>query len=264
MGGPAPRQAAQLRGRRLPAAQRRASGRRAGGERRPGGGPGWGRAGEGRAGPGVRAQLQRGVGAELVEEEGPGELCGGWARIFGSLAPRFPEKGVGRPRRAGRGGRPGRGKFGASRDPGCCGKGAGDARGRVWGWETRRTAGALALGSAPGLTKVGVAEPWRGPGPGPRSSPGRTVQGRGRRDRHSRPRRGPASEDQCGNWANPEPRARRAGFRGSRLGTRPVPRVPAGRRGQSRRPLQVRVPRSAPAAWSQWRSRRRLLGPNQY
>ena len=51
---------------------------------------------------------------------------------------------------------------------------------------------------------------------------------------------------------------------GGRLGTRPVPRVPAGRRGQSLRPLQVRVPRSPPAAWSQWRSRRRLLGPNQY
>lgn len=74
-------------------------------------------------------------------------------------------------------------------------KGAGDAGRRVWGREPCGVAGALAWGSAPGLIKVGVAEPGRGGGPGPRSSPESVVRVRGSWDRNARPRWGPASED---------------------------------------------------------------------
>lgn len=52
-----------------------------------------------------------------------------------------------------------------------------------------------ALGSAPALTKVGVAEPWRRRGQVAKSSSGRTAPGRGGRDRNPRPRWGLASEN---------------------------------------------------------------------
>lgn len=88
----------------------------------------------------------------------------------------------------------------------------GTPRGKPWSQEPCRTAGALVLESATGLSKVGLAEPWRVLGPGPRSGPGLVVQGRGGWNLHPRPRWGPASEDPSGSGASREPRALRAGF----------------------------------------------------
>ena len=155
------------------------------------GGPGGDRAGEGRAGPGSgRGGGGKGSGRSSWRRRVP--ASGG--RVFGATA---SEKVCGRP------GRGGVGPLGevssVHRGSGVLWKGAGYARGRLWGQEPCRAAGALALRSAPGLAKVGVAGPWRRPGPGPRTSPGRTVQGRGSWDRHPRPRWGPASEDQ--SWS---------------------------------------------------------------
>lgn len=82
------------------------------------------------------------------------------------------------------------------------------------GTGARPAAGALALGSAAGLTGVGgVAEPKRGPGPWQTGSAGRVVPGRGGRGR-IRVRGGarrPRTES--GSAASREPRARRAVFR---------------------------------------------------
>lgn len=261
-GGPAPRQAAQPRGRRLPAAQRRASGRRAGGERRPGAGRPGPRGGGARWAGGPSAAGERGRSG--APGGGGSRRVVRWGRDLRLLAPRA----VGA--RGGRGERwaPWERQVRASRDPGCCGKGAGDTQGRVWGgrtlmdsrlapwhWGPRQgspRSGSLNLGEDLGRVRGVPRAHWAGTRPlGP----------------HSRPRRGPASEDQCvraeigrnpgapcAPGRVPEPDWGPAtGPGGSGLGG-------AG----NHEAFQVRVPRSPPAAWSQWGGCRRLLGPNQY
>lgn len=141
-------------------------------------------------------------------------------------------------------GRPGRGGVGApGRRARCVGgsavlwKEAGDAQARVWGLEPCRAACALALGSAPRLTKVGVAEPWRGPGRVRGAVRGASCRdaaaGSGFRVRGGdrRPRTESASA------ASREPLARRAEFR-RRVGTRPVLGVPAELRGRQEGPSE--------------------------
>lgn len=169
-----------------------------------------------------------------------------------------PREGVRRPRRAGRGGAPWERQVRSIEGPGVlCGKGAGDTREESGGGDasdSRR----LGIGVRARLTKVGVAKPWRGPGPGPRS--------RFRAHRAGTRPLGPAFASEAGTGVRGpvrklgEPRAPCAG-----QGFRSQTGDPTGsegllRRGQSRRPLQVRVPRSPPAAWSQWRSCRRSPG----
>lgn len=162
-----------------------------------------GRAGEGRAGPGSERWGSGGRGRG-------GAPGGGRSRKWGAGLWR-PGSGEGvRAPRAGRSGLPGRGGFGASGVRGAVER---DSEGKAL------EPGAVSDSWCPGvgvrdraLSKVGLAEPWRVLGPGPRSGPGLVVQGRGGWNLHPRPRWGPASEDPSGSGASREPRALRAGF----------------------------------------------------